>query len=319
MSKAAAQAKKNEGNTFFKNKQYAEAIAKYTEAIEADPTDVTFYSNRSACNAALNKWTEAADDGRQCIIVDKSFVKGYFRQALGLQNLGKVEDAIEACKRGLGIDSQNADLKKMSRELEEVLRMKKVDAAIAQAESQVKLDDIPSAFRTVDTALRLDPTNDRLNSLMSTIRPKYERLEKARVASLDPNERIKEEGDNKFKAADFEAAIKSYTRCLDNISDKSSELALKCYGNRAACYKQLSNFDGTVADCTSVLEHKPDDVKVSRDSFSPHPIQLTIYLYRLLFDAPKLSKLVKDTNQLFKMFVKFLPMVRKFVGKHHTI
>lgn len=42
---------------------------------------------------------------------------------------------------------------------------------------------------------------------------------------------------------------------------QSSELALKCYGNRAACYKQLSNFDGTIADCTAVLEHKPDDVK----------------------------------------------------------
>jgi len=210
----------------------------------------------------LQKWSEAAEDGRQCIIVDKSFVKGYFRQALGLQNLGRIEDAIEATKRGLGIDSTSADLKKMSAELTETLRVQKVDASIAQAESQLKLDDIMGAYRTVDTALRLDPTNSRLNSLMDTIRPKYERLEKARVASLDPNERIKEEGDNKFKAADFEAAIKSYTRCLDNISDKSSELALKCYGNRAACFKQLSNFDGTIADCTAVLEYKPDDVKV---------------------------------------------------------
>jgi len=48
---------------------------------------------------------------------------------------------------------------------------------------------------------------------------------------------------------------------LDSITDKSSELALKCYANRAACHKQLSNFDGTIEDCTNVLEHKPDDVK----------------------------------------------------------
>jgi stress-induced-phosphoprotein 1 len=38
-------------------------------------------------------------------------------------------------------------------------------------------------------------------------------------------------------------------------------LALKCYANRAACYKQLSNFDGTIADSTAVLEYKPDDIK----------------------------------------------------------
>ena len=49
------------GNDFFKNKNYENAIAKYTEAIAADPSDVTFYSNRSACYAALNKWTEAAE------------------------------------------------------------------------------------------------------------------------------------------------------------------------------------------------------------------------------------------------------------------
>lgn len=87
MSKAAAQVKKTEGNNFFKNKDYANAIAKYTEAIALDPSDVTFYSNRSACYAALNKWQEAADDGKSCIICDKNFVKGYFRHALALQNL----------------------------------------------------------------------------------------------------------------------------------------------------------------------------------------------------------------------------------------
>jgi stress-induced-phosphoprotein 1 len=194
-------------------------------------------------------------------MVDKNFVKGYFRQALALQNMDQIENAIEATKRGLGIDSGNVDLKKMARELEETLRMKKVDAAVALAQSQLKADEINEAFRTVDGALRLDPENKKLQSLMSDIQPKRERLEKQRLAGLNPNERIKEEGDVKFKAADFEGAIKKYTQCLDAITDKSSDLAMKCYGNRAACNKQLSNFDGTIEDCTYVLEHRPDDVK----------------------------------------------------------
>jgi tetratricopeptide (TPR) repeat protein len=96
-------AKKAEGNNFFKNKQYAEAIAKYTEAIAEDPTDVTFYSNRSACYAALNQWAEAADDGRTCIITDKNFVKGYFRMGLAMQNMQNFDGALEAVKRGLGM------------------------------------------------------------------------------------------------------------------------------------------------------------------------------------------------------------------------
>ena len=212
----------SEGNTFFKNKQYEEAIAKYSEAISLDQTDVTFFSNRSACYAALNKWNEAAEDGRQCIITDKSFVKGYFRAALGLQNLGNLDGALDAVKRGLGIDPQNADLKKMSREIEETQRLKKVEASISQAEQQLSEKDYTSAYKTADAALRLDPNNKKLNLLMDKIRPLYEKSEKQRFASLDPKERIKEEGDTFFKNANFESAIKSYTRCLDSISDKVS-------------------------------------------------------------------------------------------------
>jgi len=261
MSKAAAQAKKNEGNNFFKAKQYGPAIEKYTEAIALDATDVTFYSNRSACYAALEKWEQAAEDGRQCIIADKSFVKGYFRCALGLQNMGNFDGASEAVKSGLGIDSANADLKKMSRELDEAIRMKKVDSAIESAKSQLKAQDYTTAFKTVDNALRLDPTNANLSRLMDKVRPLYERAEKQRVSTLDPSEKIKEQGDTQFKNAEFENAIKSYTKCLDGMRDKQSELGLKCYANRAACYKQLSNFDGTIADCTCVLEVKPGDSK----------------------------------------------------------
>ena len=119
---------------------------------------MTFYSNRSACYAALNMWNEASEDGRQCIMTDKSFVKGYFRQALGLQNLGNLDAALDAVKRGLGIDSQNADLKKMSREIEEAQRLKKIDAVIAQAQSQEADRNYGAAVKTIDAALRLDPT-----------------------------------------------------------------------------------------------------------------------------------------------------------------
>jgi len=222
---------------------------------------VTFYSNRSACYAALNKWAEAAEDGRQCVIVDKTFVKGYFRAALGQQNMNNLDEANNYVVRGLGVDPGNADLKKMSREIDEQLRLRKVEAFIVAAEQQLASNDVASAFRTVDGAMRLDPTNEKLKKLMARVKPLFDRSEKERVATLDPMERIKEEGDNLYKASQFEKAISTYTKAIDGIKDKQSELALKCYGNRAACYKQLSNFDGTVGDCTHILEYKPDDVK----------------------------------------------------------
>jgi tetratricopeptide (TPR) repeat protein len=134
--------------------------------------------------------------------------------------MGNLDGSLDSVKRGLGIEPQNADLKKMSRELEEAMRLKKVDAAITAAESQVSSGDITGAFKTVDSALRLDPTNSTLNNMMNRIRPQYERAEKARIATLDPKERMKEEGDKYFKDASFEKAIESYTKCLQAITDK---------------------------------------------------------------------------------------------------
>jgi stress-induced-phosphoprotein 1 len=262
MSKnAKAVAAKAEGNNFFKNKQYPQAIQKYTEAIENDSNDVTFFSNRSACYAALDEWEKAAEDGKSCITTNRTFVKGYFRAGLALQKLGNYEAAQDVVKRGLGVESSNADLKRMNRELEEAMRVRRVEQAVESGRKQLRAQEINEAFKTVDAGLRLDPSNTQLNKLMDEIRPLRERAEKQRVSGLDRTERIKEEGDNAFKSAQFESAIKSYTDCIDALRNDSCELALKCYANRAACYKQISNFDGTIGDSTMVLEHKPNDIK----------------------------------------------------------
>ncbi len=258
---ATALAYKAEGNNFFKAKNYAQAIEQYTNAIETDAKDVTFFSNRSACYAALEKWDEAAADGRQCVILDKNFVKGYFRAATAQEKLGNFADALEFVKRGLGVESGNKDLKDMSRRIEEAVRMSKVNGSISTAEGQMQDGDIAGAYKTIDAALRLDPTNSKLNAMMDRVRPKWEAGEKARVAGLDPVERIKEAGDTCFKSSQFEAAIEKYTQAINKCTDPGSEICLKCYANRAACYKQLSNFDGTIGDCSHVLEYKDDDVK----------------------------------------------------------
>lgn len=69
---------------------------------------------------------------------------------------------------------------------------------------------------------------------------------------------------NSLAAANFEGAIEHYTKCIDALRDEGkaeSPLAMKAYSNRAACYKQISNFDGTIGDCSAVLEIEPDNVK----------------------------------------------------------
>lgn len=63
------------------------------------------------------------------------------------------------------------------------------------------------------------------------------------------------------QAGMFEEAIQLYSQCISQSTNNSSPLVIKALSNRAACYKQLSNFDATISDCTAVLEAEPDNVK----------------------------------------------------------
>ena len=59
-------------------------------------------------------------------------------------------------------------------------------------------------------------------------------------------------------------AVGHYTKCLDGLARNGkslSDLALKAHSNRAACNKQISNFDGVIEDCTAVLEIDHENVK----------------------------------------------------------
>lgn len=50
---------KEEGNSAYKNREYAKALNLYSKAIQADPHDPSFYSNRALCYFNLQKYEES--------------------------------------------------------------------------------------------------------------------------------------------------------------------------------------------------------------------------------------------------------------------
>jgi len=264
MPNRQAEALKGEGNAFFKSGQYAAAIDKYSLASTADPTVPAYHSNAAACWEKLSNYTEMENSARACISADKNFVKGYFRLATALKGLGDVPGCIKSLESGLAIQSGNADLKKMKKEILEFQRNEQVERYCRKAEEQMQGGDVGGAFKTLELASRLDADSAQVRSMMSRVRPKHDQMEKKRKSGLSSDARHKERGDDAYKAADFEGAIVHYTQCIDSLraSGKTdTELAVKTFSNRAACYKQISNFDGTIEDCTAVLEVEPDNVK----------------------------------------------------------
>jgi len=102
--------KKNEGNEYFKARDFPRAIAAYTEAINAQPDNHVLYSNRSAAYAGLERWAEASADGQKCVQLDPTFVKGYHRAGLAMLNTGELREGIALVEKGLVHGPGNADL-----------------------------------------------------------------------------------------------------------------------------------------------------------------------------------------------------------------
>jgi stress-induced-phosphoprotein 1 len=264
MPNSRAEAIKAEGNTFFKSGKYAQAIEKYKEATQIDDKVPSYWSNMAACYEKLSKFEEMADAGRACVKADKSFVKGYFRLAVAYKQLNQLTDCIKTLESGLAVQSSNPDLKRMKKEVTELQRGEQVAAFCNKADEMMQNGDIAGAMKQLDLASRMDAGNADIERMMAKVKPKFDAMEKKRKANLTPVARFKEKGDTSYKNANFEDAVGHYTKCLDQLQSQGksgSDLALKAYANRAACYKQISNFDGVISDCTAVLEVDPENVK----------------------------------------------------------
>jgi stress-induced-phosphoprotein 1 len=264
MPNKEAEAFKEQGNAFFKSGKFKEAIEKYVSATKIDPNVAAYWSNMAACHEKLRQYEEMAEASRSCIKADRTFVKGYFRLASAQKAMNDLDACIKTLESGLAVQSSNADLKNMKKEVIELQRGEQVAAYCAKAQEQLSANDISAAYKSLELASRLDAGNPDIERLMKQVKPKWDQLEAKRKKGLSGPELHKEKGDDMYKNANFEGAVEMYTKCIDALKSSGkgqSELALKAYSNRAACYKQISNFDGTIQDCTAVLEVEPENVK----------------------------------------------------------
>ena len=109
MSAADAPGFKAKGNEYFKAKDYPNAIEWYTKAVNADPQNRVYYSNRSAAYTAMRDYAKAAEDGALCVRCDPNWNKGYFRHATALQGLKKYVEALKVVNTGLARQSVSDD------------------------------------------------------------------------------------------------------------------------------------------------------------------------------------------------------------------
>ncbi|RYG96029.1 hypothetical protein EON65_55040 [archaeon] len=97
---------KNRAKGCITSKNYPEAVALYSKAIEVCPAPDTaakaiLYANRSMCNLSMSKAVEAVEDAKHAVTLDPSYLKGWYRLGSAYQQQSLHALALQAYEEGL--------------------------------------------------------------------------------------------------------------------------------------------------------------------------------------------------------------------------
>lgn len=109
---------REEGNTCFKNGDFAGAVKHYTESIKRNPSDPRAYTNRAASYSKLLALPEALKDTDAAIEADPNFTKAYIRKALTLFAMKEYKKAIDTLRNAEDHDPDKKHSKEIATHLQ---------------------------------------------------------------------------------------------------------------------------------------------------------------------------------------------------------
>jgi small glutamine-rich tetratricopeptide repeat-containing protein alpha len=99
--KKKADALKGQGNVAMQQKDYNKAIDFYTQALELQPLNPIYLSNRAAAFSGAMKHEEAKSDAEMAVAADPKFAKAWSRLGLAKFALGDARGSMEAYQKGI--------------------------------------------------------------------------------------------------------------------------------------------------------------------------------------------------------------------------
>ncbi len=128
--------KQIKGNQFFKDNLLNEAITCYTRAIELDPTNAIYPSNRAMCLLKQEKYGAAEVDCSLSITLDPTYPKSYHRRATARAKLGKLDEARKDYEQLLKLEPQSKLAQVELNKLEQSIEMRQLVFPIIKTEAQ---------------------------------------------------------------------------------------------------------------------------------------------------------------------------------------
>jgi tetratricopeptide (TPR) repeat protein len=101
---------KKQGNELLKQGDVLGAVAKYSEALQHEPTSHVLLSNRSAAQLRLGRAAAALEDALRAVELAPQWAKAHSRVAAAYRALDRLDEAEKAAQDGLSVEASNETL-----------------------------------------------------------------------------------------------------------------------------------------------------------------------------------------------------------------
>mmetsp|Transcript_24086 Transcript_24086/g.61749 ORF Transcript_24086/g.61749 Transcript_24086/m.61749 type:complete len:494 (-) Transcript_24086:75-1556(-) len=136
---AAAEAAKAEANIAFKEHHFPQAVVGYTRAIDLDPSNAVYYSNRAFAHIKLENFGSAIADATKSLELDPTYVKAYYRRGDAQFALGHFKDSLSDFKKAARVSPRDPDLRRKLAACEKSVKELRFAAALATPEEAAKV------------------------------------------------------------------------------------------------------------------------------------------------------------------------------------
>lgn len=244
---------KNEGNLLFKNGQFADALDKYSQAIQGytdsgidSPEDLCIlYSNRAACYLKDGNCQDCIQDCTKSLELQPFSLKPLLRRAMAYESLERYRKAYVDYKTVLQIDTS------VQAAHDSVNRITRLLIDQDGPEWREKLPEIPVVPLSAQQHRRPEQLSEEaLQARAEKAKRDAERRAEVQFSAL------KQEGNDFVKKGQYKDAMGKYSECLKL---KPEECAI--YTNRALCYLKLDRFAEAKQDCDAALKLEPTNKK----------------------------------------------------------
>lgn len=175
-NKKLAMRSKDSGNVAYKKRDFDTAIANYSKAIELDPDNVSFLTNRAAARLESGDTQGCIDDCKMAVQLNserslrtdfKIIARAYGRMGNAYMKLQKYDDAIESFQKSL-VEFHDDKIQRTLREAERIKKKRDAEAYIdpemskkerEEGNALFKAGNFPDSIKKYGEAIKRNPND----------------------------------------------------------------------------------------------------------------------------------------------------------------